>query len=123
VLVVVVLVTYLPFYRLHEVVEFFVKNVEIIKPSKAVVFIDNVYHERQKELALKLLPHELEYVFGNWGSRNDTWIAMFRKLRNDYSVKGDVIFVDSDNILTNDFLKYHELLASYGLYGVLDYEG
>jgi hypothetical protein len=118
----VVLVTYLPFYRLHEVVEFFAKNVEIVKPSKAIAFIDNVYHEKQKEKALKLLPHELEYVFGNWGSRNDTWIAMLRKLRNDYSIKGDVIFVDSDNILTKDFLKYHELLASYGLYGVLDYE-
>jgi hypothetical protein len=57
-------VTYLPFHRLHEIIEFFAKNVEVIRPEKAVAFVDNVYHEKQKELALKLLPRGVDYVFG-----------------------------------------------------------
>jgi hypothetical protein len=77
----VILVTYLPFYRIHEIAKFFAKNIEAIKPERAVIFIDNVYHEKQKELALKSLPNYTGYVFGNWGSRNDTWIAMFKRLR------------------------------------------
>jgi len=118
----VTLVTYLPFYRVHEVTEFFVKNIEAIKPERTVIFIDNIYHEKQKELILKLLPNEINYVLGNWGSRNDTWIAMFKRLRQDYDITGDVIFVDSDNVVTEDFLKHHHLLCSYGVYGILDHE-
>lgn len=55
----------MPFHRLHEIIEFFAKNVEVIRPDKAVAFVDNVYHEKQKELALKLLPRGVGYVFGN----------------------------------------------------------
>jgi len=118
----VTLVTYLPFYRLHEIAEFFVKNVEVVEPDKAIVFVDNVYHEKQKELALKLLPRNIDYVFGNWGSRNDTWIAMFKRLRREYGITGDIIFIDSDNVVVGDFLEYHNSLRSYGVYGILDYE-
>jgi hypothetical protein len=118
----VILVTYLPFYRIHEIAEFFVKNIEAIKPERALIFIDNVYHEKQKELALKFLPNYTDYVFGNWGSRNDTWIAMFKRLRQDYHITGDVIFIDSDNVVTEDFLEHHHVLRPYGVYGILDHE-
>jgi hypothetical protein len=115
------LVTYLPFYRLLEIAEYFSKNIEIIKPYEAIVFVDNVYHKKQEEV-LKLLPTGIKYVFGNWGSRNDTWITMFKELPRSYGIKGNVLFVDSDNILVEGFIKYHFSLRHYNVYGVLDYE-
>jgi hypothetical protein len=118
----VTLVTSLPFYRVHEIIEFFTKNIEVIKPERTIAFIDNIYHEKQKKLILKLLPNDIDYVLGNWGSRNDTWIAMFKKLRQDYGVTGDFIFIDSDNVVAEDFLERHHLLRSHGVYGILDHE-
>ncbi len=32
----VTLVTYLPFYRIHEINEYFMRNVEILKPRDAI---------------------------------------------------------------------------------------
>lgn len=118
----VTLVTYLPFYRIHEVNEYFMKNIKIITPSKAYVFIDNIYHERQKEIVKKVLPEGINYVLGKWGSRITTWFIMFRELAENCG-DSDIMFVDSDNVVTNDLLKYHELMSSYGIgYGILDYE-
>jgi len=49
-----ILVTYLPFYRLHEVLQYFVKNIEILQPKHNIVYVDNVYNERQNEIIKKL---------------------------------------------------------------------
>jgi len=73
-------------------------------------------------LISKLLPNDIDYVLDNWGSRNDTWIAMFKRFRQDYGVTGDVIFIDSDNVVAEDFLEHHHLLRSHGVYGILDHE-
>jgi len=117
----VILVTYLPFYRIHEVNEYFINNIKIIEPNHAIVFIDNIFEERQKKLIYKVLPKDIEYVFGNWGSRIMTWLFSLKHL---YDIcNGDVIFVDSDNVVSEDFMKYHNLLCSYDIgYGILDYE-
>jgi len=123
----VILITYLPFHRLHEVASYFVKNVELVRPERAVAFIDNAYDEGQREAARKVLPEGVEYVFGNWGSRDDTWIAMLKWLRSS-GVEGDALFVDSDDVLTGGFPEIHRLLLKAaeenGLraYGVLDLE-
>jgi hypothetical protein len=122
-----ILVTYLPFYRLHEVASYFVKNAELVRPERAVAFIDNVFNEGQREVARRVLPEGVEYVFGNWGSRDDTWIAMLEWLRSS-GVEGDALFVDSDNVLTGDFPKVHRLLLRAAeenelrAYGVMDLE-
>jgi hypothetical protein len=47
---------------------------------------------------------------------------MFRILRRDYDITSDAVFVDSDNVVTEDFLKHHEELRHNGVYGILDYE-
>jgi len=39
-----ILATYMPFYRIHEVLEYFTRNVELIKPGRAIVYVDNVFH-------------------------------------------------------------------------------
>lgn len=60
----VVLATYLPFYRIHEIAEYFVKNVEVVRPKTAVVYVDNVYRERQKEILAEVLPNGVEVKVG-----------------------------------------------------------
>jgi hypothetical protein len=48
-----ILATYLPFYRLHEVTQYFMKNVEILQPKHVIVYVDNVYNEGQNEIIEK----------------------------------------------------------------------
>ncbi|MCG2880686.1 MAG: hypothetical protein L7G96_05120 [Vulcanisaeta sp.] len=87
------MVTYLPFYRIHEVETYFIKNVEVMRPRAAIVYVDNVYHEKQREVLARVLPGNVEVRFGNWRNRNNTWIAMLR----DFHTLGDeVVVVDSD---------------------------
>ncbi|MEM4898120.1 MAG: hypothetical protein QXT13_10870 [Pyrobaculum sp.] len=40
------LVTYIPFYRIHEVFNYFLANAQIIKPKRKIVYVDNVYTDR-----------------------------------------------------------------------------
>jgi hypothetical protein len=68
-----ILVTYLPFYRLHEVLQYFVKNIEILQPKRSIVYVDNVYNERQNEIIKRIVPQDIEVVQGNWRNRGDTW--------------------------------------------------
>ncbi len=89
-----ILVTYLPFYRIHEVMEYFDRNVELLRPERSLVYLDNVFHKKQEEIARGLIRHEL--VFGNWGNRGDTWFAMLKDLSGE---RDRVVFVDSDNVL------------------------
>lgn len=92
----VTLVTYLPFYRIHEINEYFMRNVEILKPRDAIVYIDNVYREKQKEIISKVVPNEIEVRVGNWRNRNNTWLSMLRDFQN---LGGEVMVVDSDNVV------------------------
>jgi hypothetical protein len=54
-----ILATYLPFYRLHEVTQYFMKNVEILQPKHVIVYVDNVYNEGQNEIIEKKLFHKI----------------------------------------------------------------
>jgi hypothetical protein len=42
------LITYLPFYRINEIEEYFMVNVNKIKALRNVVYVDNVFNEYQK---------------------------------------------------------------------------
>ena len=111
------LVTYLPFYRIHEVKEFFVKNVEIIKPKEALVYVDNVFHPRQVEILKQLIPETITIKTGNWKSRSGTWFTMLKELQG----LEDVAFIDSDNLLDSSFLEA-DAQMNYKMYTVLDRE-
>ncbi len=116
----VILVTYLPFYRIHEINEYFVRNLEVIKPKHAVVYVDNVYHERQKEILSKVLPSNIEVVTGNWRNRNNTWLTMLRDL---HVFNDDVMVVDSDNVVESSLPQIHSELREMSIiYTILDEE-
>lgn len=111
------LATYLPFYRLHEVVDYFVLNVEMVRPKRAIVYIDNVYTQRQLKVVETLLPRGIEYRVGNWRSRGGSWLAI---LRDHYEFGGDLLVVDSDNVLAESFMNVHRCLSKYFIYSILD---
>jgi len=115
----VYLVTYLPFYRIHEVETYFMRNVEVMKPRAAIVYVDNVYHEKQREILARVLSGNVEVRFGNWRNRNNTWIAM---LRDFHTLGGEVMVVDSDNSVTEDLPRIHSELRSHPIYTILDEE-
>ena len=114
----VTLATYLPFYRIHEITEYFLRNVEVLRPSQAIVYIDNVFHDKQREVISKVMPDGVEIKFGNWRNRNNTWLAMLRDFLN---VNDVVIVVDSDVILTKSFSEDFKKFLSLGkMIGVED---
>lgn len=113
------LATYLPFYRLHEVETYFLKNVETLRPKAAVVYIDNVYREEQRKIIERIAPLDVEIKTGNWRNRNDTWLYM---LRDFESYTGDWLVVDSDNVVEPLLAEAHGELRKNPVYTVLDEE-
>ena len=114
----ITLVTYLPFYRIHEVNEYFMKNFEMLRPRHAIVYVDNVYHERQREIISRVTPSDIEVRFGHWRNRSNTWLAMLRDFLN---VNDAVVVVDSDVILTKSFTEdYKKFLPLGKMIGVED---
>ncbi|GGP19247.1 hypothetical protein GCM10007981_02160 [Thermocladium modestius] len=107
----------MPFYRIHEVLEYFQKNVEAIKPSSAIVYVDNVFHDRQKEMLRNIIPGNMDVRVGNWRSRSGTWFTMLRDLQG----AGDVAIMDSDNVIDPMFSAVHPLM-NYDMYTILDRE-
>jgi len=97
----------------------FMRNIEVLKPRSAIVYVDNVFHEKQREILLKIIPESIEIKFGNWRNRNNTWIAMLR----DFHTLGDeVMVVDGDNSVTEDLPRIHSELRGYPIYTILDEE-
>ena len=97
----------------------FMRNIEVLKPRSAIVYVDNVFHEKQREILLKIIPESIEIKFGNWRNRNNTWIAMLR----DFHTLGDeVMVVDSDNRVTEDLPRIHGELRGHPIYTILDEE-
>jgi hypothetical protein len=111
------LVTYLPFYRVHEVIEYFDKNVREIKPEEAIVYVDNVFHARQIEILKKIVPDSITVKTGNWRSRSGTWFTMLRDLQGS----NEVAIMDSDNIIDSSFVEANSQMP-YSMYTVLDRE-
>lgn len=114
-----ILVTYLPFYRLHEVLQYFVKNIEILQPRRSIVYVDNVYNERQNEIIKRIVPQDIEVVQGNWRNRGDTWFKILRDLHN---FNEEMLVIDSDNIADPKLREInHVLLKDYKVYTIADY--
>lgn len=114
------LVTYLPFYRLHEVLDYFIVNVKSLNVKHAVVYVDNVFKDKQFEILRRVIPEEVEVRYGNWRDRNLTFMRIIRDAREE---GWDALVVDSDNIIEEDLAKVDgELVGRYGYYTVLDHE-
>jgi hypothetical protein len=116
---VVRLVTYLPFYRIHEIELYFKKNVEILEPKSAIVYIDNIYNNMQKKLLEKFRESfgDVEFKVGNWRNRNNTWLNI---LRDSWEYNQETVVVDSDNVIDSIFLDIHRELGTASIYTVLD---
>ena len=111
------LVTYLPFNRIHEVLEYFEPSVQNVQPKEAIIYVDNVFHPKQLEILNKIIPENIKIRYGNWRSRDMTWIQMFEDMQGS-----DALFMDSDNVIDPWFLQIHEQLKEMGIYSVLDFE-
>jgi len=111
------LVTYIPFYRVHEVIEYFDRNVREIKPEEAMVYVDNVFHPRQIEILKNIVPDGITVKTGNWRSRSGTWFTMLRDLQGS----NEVAIMDSDNIIDSSFIEANSQMP-YSMYTVLDRE-
>ncbi|MDP7982898.1 MAG: hypothetical protein RAK18_06940, partial [Conexivisphaerales archaeon] len=112
----VILATYLPFYRIHEVDEYFLKSAKNADVDELMVFVDNVFHPAQRAI----LERELHVPFsvGNWGSRGATWFAMLRELGGRGK---EVVLMDSDNVLDLGFRRIADRLEG-DVYGIIDWE-
>jgi len=74
------LVTYLPFSRFFEVEKHFVKNVELLKPKRSYVYVDDVFTSEQEEL-LKRFLSGLELRCGYWRNRSSCFMKILMDLK------------------------------------------
>jgi hypothetical protein len=113
------LITYLPFYRIHEVGDYFSRNIEVVGVKRAVVYIDNVYTDRQREILGKVLP-DVEVVAGNWRDRNTCFLTII----DDAIQHGDnALVVDSDNEILPGLQEVDgPVVERHGFYTILDLE-
>ncbi|MDP8024047.1 MAG: hypothetical protein ACP5LF_06300 [Nitrososphaeria archaeon] len=88
------LVTYLPFNRIHEIKKYFDLSVKAAQPDEVMIFIDNVVDGFQKELLKEKIGYKI--MTGNWGSRVLTWISILEEFEK---FEGRMLVVDSDNVL------------------------
>jgi hypothetical protein len=114
-----ILATYIPFYRIHEVLLYFVKNCEMISPSECWVFVDNVYHDKQKEILRNNIPASFQIFTGNWRNRSETWLEI---LRLASSIGEESVVVDSDNVLDDSFRDVYFSLKEWSVFTIMDYE-
>ncbi len=113
------LITYLPFYRVHEILDYFIKNAELMSTNRKIVYIDNVYTDRQLDLLKKIVPEDIEIRHGNWRDRNMTFMRILRDAKEEGL---DALVVDSDNVLDGRLARFdRELVKRFGFYTVIDY--
>ena len=116
------LITYLPYSRLFEVKKYFLENVSRVNPSRALIYIDDVFTEDQLSFVLKSIPEGVVVKSGFWGNRSACFLQILMDLRNDGTP--DTLVVDSDNILDKEFTLIDEKMLSKGFdfYTVMNWE-
>ena len=112
------LVTYIPFTRIHELDLYFSKNREILAPKRAIAYVD-VKHDWQKEVTKSRAPDWLEIRFGDWGDGSTCISDVFLDLKKETT---NVIIVDSDNILDQNFQDTDNQMveAGFDYYAVME---
>jgi hypothetical protein len=113
------LVTYVPFERLHEIENYFLKNKDIIRPSRSIVFVDGEI-PWQADVVKQRLPPDIEVRYGTWGNGPACVIDILTYLKLEPS---NTLIVDSDNVLDPDFLNLEPLIAEkYDLYAIQNHD-
>jgi len=94
----VILATYLPISRAHEL-RIFQKNVEMLRPDQVLVCVDYFFDERQRDMLRPYLPPCASLIVGN--RRNRT--SLLLRLVDVIAKEGDGLVVDSDVVLAGEF--------------------
>ena len=97
------LITYLPVSRLGDLTEYFETNIELLKPRKVLVYVDNVFDCDDLNLPLRYMDEdEVEFECVDYGNRGETVLRILEDV-----LPGDVI-VDSDVVLDKRFTEVYE---------------
>lgn len=105
-----VLVTYAPFYRIHEIKTYFARNIRLLSPQRAVAYVDNVHTDEQKAMLAREL-EGIETVPGSWGDRNLTVLSILKDFRR---TQENVLIVDSDNLLDPRISEFDRAMGARG---------
>jgi hypothetical protein len=94
-----ILATYLPIFRAHEL-HIFRKNIEMLQPDQVVVCVDYFFNEKQHEMLRPYLPPGASLIVGNWRNRTSCLLRLVKIIAGE----GDGVVVDSDVILSREFI-------------------
>jgi hypothetical protein len=92
-----VLVTYVPFFRFHEVLKWQLLNARLLGVDYITVYVDNVFAKEQVDLLGLLVDRFNDKVTvraGNWRSRCGTWFSI---IRDHMQLGKPFVVIDSDN--------------------------
>lgn len=112
------LITYLPVSRLHDLREYFEANIELLRPSQVLIFVDNVLDCGVLNLPLQYRDNVV-YECVDYGNRGETVLKILKG-----ALPGDVI-IDSDVVLDKSFTKIYGAAMSMNakLIGIADVSG
>ena len=94
------LVTYVPFYRFHEVIKWQLLNAKRLGVDYVTAYVDNVFAKEQVdllELIVDRFNEKVNIVPGNWRSRCGTWFSI---IRDHMQLDKPFVVIDSDNEVT-----------------------
>jgi hypothetical protein len=94
----VILATYLPIFRAHEL-RIFQKNVEMLRPDRVLVCVDYFFDERHHDMLRPYLPPGASLIVGNWRNRTSCLLRLVDVIAGE----GDGLVVDSDVVLAGEF--------------------
>ena len=95
------MVTYVPFHRFHEVVEWQLLNARRLGVGYVTAYVDNVFAKEQVELlgiVTDRFNEKINIVPGNWRSRCGTWFSI---IRDHLRLAKPFVVIDSDNEVVN----------------------
>ncbi len=115
------LITYLPYARLFEVKKYLLENVSRVNPSRALVYVDDVYTQDQLDFLSHSVPEGVTVKPGYWGNRSTCFLQILTDLRGEGTP--DALIVDSDNILDQEYTQIDRQMLSkgYDYYTVSDW--
>jgi hypothetical protein len=94
------IVTHIPFHRFGDVQNYFVKNADETRASRKIVYVDDVFTNKQVEFLKNEIGSLVEVRPGKWRDKNLTILQIFKDLKTENS---NALFIDSDNVLDPGF--------------------
>lgn len=115
------LITYLPFVRAGDIAAYFSKNREILKPRRAIAYVDSDSSDWKREAVNRIVGEGIEIRMGEWNDRTLCLVDIFKDLREMEFERA--LIVDSDNVLDSDFQAIDGSMQreGYDFYTVMDH--